>query len=124
MPDKKILVVEDEPELVRALEVRLKSQDFQIISALDGEEGLRKAREELPDLVILDVMIPKIDGFRVARFLKFDEKYKHIPIIMLTAKVEDEDKAVGEETGADEYITKPFEWEYLFEKVKEYLGVE
>jgi DNA-binding response OmpR family regulator len=124
MPDKKILVVEDEPELVRALEVRLKSQDFQIISALDGEEGLRKAREEMPDLIILDVMIPKIDGFRVARFLKFDEKYKHIPIIMLTAKVEDEDKALGEETGADEYITKPFEWEYLFEKVKEYLGVE
>ena len=124
MPDKKILVVEDEPELVRALEVRLKSQDFQIISALDGEEGLRKAREEMPDRVILDVMIPKIDGFRVARFLKFDEKYKHIPIIMLTAKVEDEDKALGEETGADEYITKPFEWEYLFEKVKEYLRVE
>jgi DNA-binding response OmpR family regulator len=124
MADKKILVVEDEPELVRALEVRLKSQDFEIVSALDGEEGLRKAREEKPDLIILDVMLPKIDGFRVSRFLKFDEEYKHIPIIMLTAKVEEEDKALGEETGADEYITKPFEWEYLFEKVKEYLGVE
>ncbi|MFC1671881.1 response regulator transcription factor [Planctomycetota bacterium] len=124
MAEKKILVVEDEPELVKALEVRLKNQDFEIISALDGEEGLRKAREENPDLILLDVMLPKIDGFRVARFLKFDEKYKHIPIIMLTAKVEDEDKALGQETGADEYITKPFEWDFLFEKVKEYLGVE
>ncbi len=118
---KKILVVEDEPELVKALEVRLKTQDYEVITALDGEEGLRKAREESPDLIILDIMLPKMDGFKVSRLLKFDERYKHIPVIMLTAKVEKEDEALGGETGADEYITKPFEWEHLAEKVKEHL---
>ena len=121
---KKILVVEDEPELVKALEVRLKSQDYEVITALDGEEGLRKARKENPDLIILDIMIPKMDGYKVSRMLKFDESYKHIPIIMLTAKSEREDKALGEETGADEYITKPFEWEHLAGVVKKHLGEE
>ena len=119
---KKILVVEDEPELVKALEVRLKTQDYEVVTAFDGEEGLNKAREENPDLIILDIMLPKMDGFKVSRLLKFDERYEHIPIIMLTAKAEQEDKVLGEETGADEYITKPFEWTYLSEKIKEHLG--
>ena len=119
---KKILVVEDEPELVKALEVRLKTQDYEVITAIDGEEGLRKARQENPDLIILDIMLPKMDGFKVSRLLKFDERYEDIPIIMLTAKVEKEDEALGGETGADEYITKPFEWSYLSEKIKEHLG--
>jgi two-component system alkaline phosphatase synthesis response regulator PhoP len=119
---KKILVVEDETELVAALKVRLETQDYEVVTAFDGEDGLRKAREEEPDLIILDVMLPKMDGFKVARLLKFDERYKSIPIIMLTAKSEQEDKALGEETGADEYITKPFEWEYLSRKIKEHLG--
>ncbi len=119
---KKILVVEDEPELVKALEVRLKTQNYEVVTALDGEEGLRKAREENPDLIILDIMLPKMDGYKVSRMLKFDESYKHIPIIMLTAKAEQEDKVLGEETGADEYMTKPFEWEHLAKKIKELLG--
>ncbi len=121
---KRILVVEDEPELVKALEVRLKTQDYDVITAFDGEEGLRKAREESPDLIILDIMLPKMDGFKVSRLLKFDERYKHIPVIMLTAKSEREDKSLGEETGADEYITKPFEWEHLSEMVKKHLEEE
>ena len=121
---KRILVVEDEPELVKALEVRLKTQDYEVITAFDGEEGLRKAREESPDLIILDIMLPKMDGFKVSRLLKFDERYKHIPVIMLTAKSEREDKSLGEETGADEYITKPFEWEHLSEMVKKHLEEE
>ena len=75
-------------------------------------------------MIILDVMLPKMDGFKVARLLKFDERYEHIPIIMLTAKSEQEDKALGEETGANEYITKPFEWEHLSRKIKEHLGEE
>ncbi len=118
---KKVLVVEDESDLVAALEVRLKAEDYDVIVAYDGEEGLRKAREESPDLIILDIMLPKMDGFKVSRLLKFDERYKHIPVIMLTAKVEKEDEALGGETGADEYITKPFEWEHLAAKVKEHL---
>ncbi len=121
---KKILVVEDEPELVKALDVRLRSQGYEVITAFDGEEGLRKAREESPDLIILDLMLPKMDGFKVSRMLKFDERYAHIPVIMLTAKSEREDKALGKETGADEYITKPFEWEHLSKVVKSHLGEE
>ncbi len=89
---KKVLVVEDESDLVAALEVRLKAEGYDVITALDGEEGLRKAREESPDLIILDIMLPKMDGFKVSRLLKFDERYEHVPIIMLTAKVEKEDK--------------------------------
>ncbi len=119
---KKVLVVEDESDLVAALEVRLKAEGYDVITAYDGEEGLRKAREESPDLIILDIMLPKMDGFKVSRLLKFDERYEHVPIIMLTAKVEKEDKVLGGETGADEYITKPFEWKYLSEKIKEHLG--
>ena len=118
---KKVLVVEDETELVAALEVRLKTEGYEVIAAYDGEEGLNKAREEEPDLIILDIMLPKMDGFKVSRILKFDERYEHIPIIMLTAKTEQEDKALGDETGANEYITKPFEWEYLSGKIKELL---
>ncbi len=119
---KKVLVIEDESELVAALEVRLKAEGYDVITALDGEEGLRKAREESPDLIILDIMLPKMDGFKVSRLLKFDKRYQHIPVIMLTAKVEKEDEALGGETGADEYITKPFEWGYLSKKIKEHLG--
>jgi DNA-binding response OmpR family regulator len=121
MSVKRILVIEDEPELVKALEVRLKAEGYDVISAFDGEEGLGKARSENPDLILLDIMLPKMDGFKVARLLKFDESHKNIPIIMLTVKTEEKDKAMGMETGADEYITKPFEWDFLLEKVKENL---
>ncbi len=71
---KKVLVIEDEVELVAALEVRLKTEGYEVITAYDGEEGLNKAREENPDLIILDIMLPKMDGFKVSRLLKFDER--------------------------------------------------
>jgi DNA-binding response OmpR family regulator len=83
---------------------------------------LSQARKEKPDLIILDLMLPKLDGYKVCRLLKFDERYKHIPILMLTAKTQEKDKILGKETGADEYITKPFEMDYLMEKVKSYLN--
>ena len=118
---KKILVVDDEPELVKAIEIRLKAENYQVFTAFDGEEGLARAREVLPDLIILDIMLPKLNGFKICRLLKFDEKYKEIPVIMLTAKTDEADKATGKETGANEYITKPFDWKLLMEKVKEYL---
>lgn len=119
---KKILVVDDEPELVKAIEIRLKAENYQVFTAFDGEEGLAKAREVLPDLIILDIMLPKLNGFKICRLLKFDEKYKEIPVIMLTAKTDEADKVVGKETGANEYITKPFDWDILMEKIKECLG--
>jgi DNA-binding response OmpR family regulator len=83
---------------------------------------LNQARREIPDLILLDLMLPKLDGYKVCRLLKFDERYKHIPILMLTAKTQEKDKILGMETGADEYFTKPFEMDHLLQKVKAYLS--
>ncbi len=79
------------------------------------------AKGNLPDLVILDLMLPKIDGYKVCRMLKFDEKYKHIPVIMFSARAQETDKKLGEEVGADAYLVKPFEPEVLISKIKELL---
>ena len=89
---------------------------------MDGDEGLKLAREINPDLIILDVMMPKINGYKISRLLKYDNKYKDITILMITARSQEEDKVIGEETGANEYITKPFKVDYVVEKVKSYLG--
>jgi DNA-binding response OmpR family regulator len=121
MLNKKILVVDDEVFLVKAIQIRLKRAGYDVITAYDGLDGLNKAREEKPDLIILDVMLPKKNGYQVCRLLKFDEQYKHIPIIMLTAKGQKTDREWGEKTGADCYITKPFEDAELLSKIKELL---
>lgn len=119
---KKILIVDDEADIIEILKFVLETNGYECITASDGEMGLNLAREISPDLIILDVMMPKINGYKVSRFLKFDEKYKNIPILMLTARSQEEDKAIGEETGADEYITKPFDVDVVVQKVKSYLG--
>ena len=123
MINKTILIADDEADIVETLAFMLESQDFNVITASDGEMALLKAKEERPDLMILDVMMPKMNGFKISRLLKFDAKYRDIPILMLTARSQDEDRAIGEETGADEYITKPFDIEEVVEKVKEYLNI-
>lgn len=119
---KKILIVDDEKDIVETLSFMLKAKGFDCITATDGEEGLYKAKNESPDLIILDVMMPKINGYKICRLLKFDNKFKNIPIIMVTARSQDEDKLIGEETGADEYITKPFEFSDVLEKINKYLA--
>ena len=124
MDKKKILVVEDEADLVKAIELRLTKEGFDVITSLDGEDALKKARTENPDLLILDLMLPKIDGYKVCRLLKFDQKYKDVPVIMLTARVEERDRNLGMEMGADEYITKPFEWDNLLGKILNFLPRE
>jgi two-component system, OmpR family, alkaline phosphatase synthesis response regulator PhoP len=118
---KKILVVDDEPIITKVLESRLKANGYDVVSAADGQEALNKARSENPDLIILDIMLPKIDGYRVCRLLKFDDKYKNIPILMLTARIQDTDKATGEQCGANAYLPKPFDPQSLLEKIKELL---
>ncbi len=118
---KKILVVDDEKDITETLSFMLKAAGYDVITASDGEEGLKFAKEENPDLIILDVMMPKINGYKIARLLKYDNKYKHIPIIMVTARGQDSDKLIGEETGANEYITKPFEFEEVLTNVQKYL---
>ena len=117
---KKILIVDDEIDIVETLKFILEDAGYQCYCAFDGEEGLNLAREIMPDLMILDVMMPKINGYKISRLLKYDNKYKNIPIMMITARSQDEDKLIGEETGVNEYITKPFEIDYVV-KVNEYL---
>ena len=119
---KKILIVDDEADIIEILQFVLEAEGFECITAFDGEEGLKLAREIYPDLIILDVMMPKINGYKISRLLKYDNKYKDIPIIMVTARSQLEDKAIGEETGVNEYITKPFELDAIVKKVEEYLG--
>ena len=122
MSVKKILVVDDEIDLVETLRFPLELEGYNVLVSHDGEDALNQARKEKPDLILLDLMLPKLDGYKVCRLLKFDERYKHIPILMLTAKTQEKDKILGMETGADEYITKPFEIDSLINKVKAYLN--
>ena len=118
---KKILVVEDEAELTRAIQIRLEQAGYEVLIAYDGKEALEKAREENPDLIVLDLMLPKIDGYKVCRMLKFDEKYKKIPVVMLTARAQEKDESLGYEVGADAFITKPFKYQGLLTKIRELL---
>ena len=119
---KKVLIVDDEQDIVETLKLMLETENYECHCAYDGEQGLNKAREIMPDLIILDVMMPVMNGYKVSRLLKFDTRYKDIPILMLTARSQEKDKELGEETGADEYITKPFDINFVIERVKSYLG--
>ncbi|MFH1347488.1 MAG: response regulator [Candidatus Margulisiibacteriota bacterium] len=118
----KILVVDDEPDVASLLTLLLKSQGYNVVSAGDGQEALEKARTWQPSLILLDIMLPKLDGYKVARMLKFDENFRHIPIIMLTAKIQEKDKIMGLEMGADAYVSKPFNTPNLLELIKETLA--
>ena len=104
----RILVVDDEPEAVELLEFNLKKAGFDVLTATDGAQALRKARSALPGLIVLDLMLPEIDGLEVCKMLRRDPATAHIPIIMLTAKAAEVDRIVGLELGADDYVTKPF----------------
>ena len=117
--NKKILVTEDSPTILAIMTQVLEEEGFLVISALDGLEALQKARAELPDLIILDLMLPKMDGYKVCRMLKFDDKYKNIPIIMLSGRDKESDLKLGTEVGADAYLTKPFDNQVLINKIKE-----
>jgi DNA-binding response OmpR family regulator len=108
-PEKKVLVVEDEADVVEILVRAFKrAAGFNVITASDGAAGLRRAREESPVLVILDLMLPKMPGLEVCKILKGDSLTRHIPILMLTAKAEEIDRIVGLELGADDYVSKPW----------------
>lgn len=122
MDKKRILIVDDEEDIVNVLRLRLEANNYEVLSASDGQEGLNKARSMKPDLIILDLMLPKLDGYRVCRMLKFDEVYKSIPIVMFTARAQKEDEKLGGEMGADAYVTKPFEPQILLDKIKELLA--
>jgi two-component system, OmpR family, alkaline phosphatase synthesis response regulator PhoP len=124
MDKKKVLIVDDEKDIVETIKFSLELEGIECIAAYDGEEALLKARKENPDLILLDIMLPKMHGYKVSRLLKFDSEYKHIPIIMLTAKAQASDIKLGEGMGADEYVTKPFDMDMLITLVKRYLNME
>jgi two-component system alkaline phosphatase synthesis response regulator PhoP len=115
---EKILIVEDEKDIVKMLEYNLKKEGFKTISAQDGEDALEYAAREHPDLIILDLMLPGMDGLEVCKELKKETKTASIPIIMLTAKAQESDKVVGLELGADDYVTKPFSPRELIARIK------
>ena len=105
---KKILAVDDERHIVRLVEVNLQRAGYEVVTAYDGREALEKVKTETPDLVVLDVMMPYMDGFEVLKNLKADPVTAEIPVIMLTAKAQDADVFRGWQSGADCYLTKPF----------------
>src|SRR5690349_6071801 len=104
----RILIIEDESDVADLLALSFRKAGFKTISAADGATGLQKAREERPDFIVLDLMLPKMSGLEVCKILKSDTGTSHIPILMLTAKAEEIDRIVGLEFGADDYVTKPF----------------
>jgi len=117
----KILVVDDEPTIVRLMEFILARQGHEMIVAVNGEEALQKTRAHKPDLVLLDIMMPRIDGYEVAQQLRADPETASVPIIMLSAKAQEEDIRRGAEVGVDAYVTKPFSPEHLVHVVTEHL---
>lgn len=121
-PRKKILVVEDEPHSRETLQDRLEFEGYEIITAEDGQTALAKAKAEKPDLIVLDVMLPRMDGYKVCGLLKADTRYNKIPIIMLTAKAQEADRKLSQEMGAEAHIAKPFEPVELLKKIGELLG--
>jgi two-component system, OmpR family, alkaline phosphatase synthesis response regulator PhoP len=105
---RKILAVDDEKHIVRLVQVNLERQGYQVVTAFDGKEALQKVEEENPDLVVLDVMMPYMDGFEVLQSLRRNPETANIPVIMLTAKAQDADVFKGWQSGVDCYLTKPF----------------
>lgn len=118
MSKQKILVIEDERALVEVLTYNLTNEGFEVISATDGQDGLRRAQRDLPDLVILDLMLPVIDGLQVCRQLRSDPRTQDLRILMLTARSEEIDEIVGFNMGADDYVTKPFKIKPLIHRIK------
>ena len=104
-----VLVVDDDPVILKLLEVNFEMEGFSVVRAADGAEGLERAREVLPDIVILDVMMPRMTGYEVAKALREDEGTAHIPIIFVTARAQSSDVERGMELGVDDYVTKPFD---------------
>jgi len=121
VPKKMILIVEDEESLLKLESILLTSRGYEVKGVADGQAALTAVTDIKPDLVLLDIMLPEIDGFEVCRQIKSNEATKHIPVIMLTAKKSREDMARGEQVGADWYITKPFKSAMVIETIQRFL---
>lgn len=118
VPKPRILVVDDEPDLVMVLKIGLETEGYDVLTASDGEQGLALARQSMPDLVVLDLMLPRMDGYKVCRALKFDERYKKIPIFILSARSGETDRRLALELGADEFHSKPYNMRELVGRIR------
>ena len=118
---KKRLVIEDEPDIQTLISHRLSAMGYETLVASDGQMGLNMARKEVPDLILLDLMLPKIDGFKVCRMLKFDKTCEHIPIIIFSSRCAEADRKLAEQVGANAFLAKPFEWEVFTALTKKHL---
>ena len=116
---KRILIVDDEEGIVKMVKMYLEHHHYEVITANDGQEGLDKAKVDKPDLIVLDLMLPRMNGYKVCGLLKKDTRYAKIPIILFSAKSQEKDIKLGREVGADAYLTKPFEPDVLLAKIKE-----
>ncbi len=120
----RILVVDDEIYIVHILDFSLGMEGYEVVTALDGEEALRKVKECKPDLIVLDIMMPKMDGYETCKALKSDEATRNIPVILLSAKGRNVDMQTGYDVGADDYITKPFSPRKLVDRINDMLSQE
>ena len=118
----KIAVIDDDPSMVKVLRIMLTSSGYEVVEATSGTRGFMVAKRELPDLVLLDIMMPDVDGFEVCRRLKLDPDTKNIPVIFVSAKTGLEHVEMGLSMGADGYITKPFELKDILDKIEEVVG--
>ena len=117
----RILLVDDEPSIVKMVGKRLEVEGFDVVVAMDGQEGLSKAQTGNPDLIVLDLMLPKLNGYEVCTMLKQDTRYQKIPIVLFTAKAQEKDEKLGMECGADAYVRKPFRAQELLDKIRSLL---
>jgi DNA-binding response OmpR family regulator len=118
----RILIVDDEADLVAVLRFGLEAEGFEVVDASDGEDGLTKARDARPDLMVLDLMLPKMDGYKVCRALKYDERYRAIPIIILSARSGSQDRQLALDMGADDFVTKPYDMRDLVRRIRVHLN--
>ena len=122
MSKGRILVVDDEIYIVHILDFSLGMEGYEVVTALDGEQALEKLKVEKPDLIVLDIMMPKLDGYEVCKAIKSDPETRQIPVILLSAKGRNVDQKMGFDVGADDYITKPFSPRKLVERINQLLG--
>ena len=122
MPDATVLVVDDDPIIQRLLQMNFEMEGYTVVTASDGVEGLERARDSSPDLIVLDVMMPRMNGLEVTAALKADDALAGIPILLLSAKAQESDVQAGIQAGAEGYMTKPFEPIELLQRVAELLG--
>lgn len=115
---KRILVIDDEPNLLEVIRIRLEANDYEVLTAQDPLAGLEIAKEERPDLIIMDVIMPKVNGLRLLRILKREDETKDIPVIILSVKWHDNNHKAGMDAGADYYLTKPYDPKELLDTVK------